>query len=123
MRVKTRDRLYQTFGQKLCEAIVWEHVSPGITDKPYAFRQVDPEHIEGMILHHHPDLILAFGRKAHAAVLGLSYIMKRTHWIILLKDPCSDDPHILERLSNCAERIREIEKEAIFGIDCKMLNI
>lgn len=61
-------QLHQAFGEEMWKRIIWENVSPVVTDHPRKKAAKNQGHVDAIISKHKPDLILAFGEQAHQAV-------------------------------------------------------
>lgn len=63
-------RLKIAFGS-LCDKIIWEECSPEIGGHASFNPKPDPDHIRRVLEKHKPDLVMTFGRGAHAGVSPL----------------------------------------------------
>lgn len=63
----TGRRLKAAFGD-LTDKIVWEEASPEIADNPKTICPPVPRHIEDVLEHHNPDIVITFGKPAGDAV-------------------------------------------------------
>ncbi len=64
-------RLMKAFGPELCHEIKWDEASREISNKPSFVPTPDPAHIQQVIDHYQPQVILTFGKIALNAVSPL----------------------------------------------------
>lgn len=57
-------------GLRLCQQIIWEEASPKIGGRASSNFEPDPKHVQRIIDEVRPDVIVAFGANALAAVYG-----------------------------------------------------
>lgn len=61
-------RLMSALGPALFNAIWWDNVAPTATEESSGISEIDMGHVETALTEQRPDLILAFGRVAEAAL-------------------------------------------------------
>ena len=64
----TGRRLLATFGQDLCDRIIWEEASPEIAGDPKTVFKPDHDHIQWVLGAEDPGLVITFGQLAFDAV-------------------------------------------------------
>lgn len=67
----TGRRLKAAFGDELCEEIIWDEASPVICDNARHIPPADAVHILEVLKRHEPDIVIAFGKSARAALKEL----------------------------------------------------
>lgn len=92
--------LRSVFGEELCQQIIWENASPVIGDKPSACFAADPVHLQGLLNHFTPKVVLAFGMVASEALRPLC---KPDRLII--------GPHPAARTANRTVHLRRMREE------------
>lgn len=63
----------------MCDRIIWENVSPRIAGKASECFGVDQAHVDAVIDHFKPDVVLSFGRVAHKADVHAPFTLTRPH--------------------------------------------
>lgn len=103
MGCTTGRRIRKTFGEDLCDLIIWEEASSEIGGKASSFFRAEPAHIKKAIELHKPDIILTFGVEAKRA---LNQVWKGT--IIHCPHPAARGKEIVPTLYKCADELRQV---------------
>lgn len=114
-------RLKAAFGE-ICAEIIWEEASPEIADNPKTICLPVPRHIECVLEHHNPDIVITFGKLAGDAVEKL--------WpakLIRVCHPAARQPDTIQKLKAAADELRTFAKQPndqaqarrTGGVDCK----
>lgn len=96
----TGRRLKSSFGEELCDRIIWEETTREIADNPKTIFPAQPEHIRNVIETHQPQVIVAFGRIAAEAVQPI--------WngrLFLAPHPAARQSTVIRDLENIAKQI------------------
>lgn len=75
----TGRRLKAAFGEELCDRIIWENVSPRIAGKASECFGVDQAHVDAVMDHFKPDVVLFFGRVAQKADVHAPVMLTGPH--------------------------------------------
>jgi hypothetical protein len=75
-RTMSGQRLLQAFGPEMFDSIHWDNVAPEAAEEASGKTDIDHEHVERVILHVMPDLIISFGKLAEEALDGSIYAIK-----------------------------------------------
>jgi len=89
----TGRRLKATFGEELCDRIIWDEASPEIAGDPKTVCPPCEKHILAVIARHKPDVIITFGKVAGTAVYSV--------WkgrIVCAPHPAARQPDIIQKL-------------------------
>jgi hypothetical protein len=101
---RTGRRLRVAFGPETCKRILWEEASPEISGDPRKVCRPDHDHIRRVLLFHRPDIVLAFGHLASAALAGL--------WdgpLISAPHPAARQTDVVLRLNEAAAKLAALE--------------
>lgn len=94
----TGRRLKAAFGEELCDRIIWENVSPRIAGKASECFGVDQDHVDAVMAHFKPDVVLLFGKVARGAlVCSAEFIL--------------DGPHPAARHAGVVDELRAVAHE------------
>lgn len=99
----TGRRLLEAFGEKVCDRIIWENVSPRIANKASECFGVDWAHVAEVNLHFKPDIVLLFGKVAQSAQIQAPQIIR--------------GPHPAARHAGVVDELREMAHELQLCID------
>lgn len=97
----TGKRLKAAFGEDLCKQILWEEASREIAGNARKVCKPDHAHIAAVLERERPDIVLAFGQMAGAAVAGL--------WhgpLIYAPHPAARQAYITHELRRAAQKLR-----------------
>lgn len=75
----TGRRLLKAFGAQVCDGIIWENVSPKIAGKASECFGVDQSHVDAVMDHFRPDVVLFFGRVAQKADVHAPVMLTGPH--------------------------------------------
>jgi hypothetical protein len=100
----TGKRLMDAFGG-LCDSIVWEEVSPQIAGESSGCFPADLDHMMKVLMHHKPDIVLAFGRLAREAMASYGYEFE----LICGPHPAARHATVAVELRAMAERLLAIK--------------
>lgn len=103
----TGKRLKAIFGEELCDAIVWEEISPEIGSHASSRFPADPAHIERVLRKHNPDVVLCFGKLASE---GLRKTLSTLNKELLNGFSIIDGPHPAAR-QHAIEGLRKVRQE------------
>lgn len=67
----TGKRLQSVFGEDLCDAIIWEEISPEIGGYASSRFPADTAHVTRVLEKHTPTVVLAFGKIANDALRSM----------------------------------------------------
>lgn len=99
----TGKRLKDTFGDELCQLIVWENASPIIGNQANSNPQPDIDHIKLILEEEQPDLVIAFGVRARIALDGI--------WkgkLIVAPHPAARGKYTMRNLRQAGKKVLEI---------------
>lgn len=93
-------RLKQAFGDELCGQIKWDEVSRQISGHPAFVPTADEVHMQTVIAHYKPDVIICFGKIAANAIDAIwrGTTIKAPH-------PASRQPDVMQRLMDARDAI------------------
>ncbi len=98
----TGRRLRDAFGDDLCGQIIWENVSPRIAGKASECFGVDQDHVDAVMDHFKPDVVLLFGKVAQGAlVCSAAFIIDGPH-------PAARHVGVVDDLRAMVEALREL---------------
>lgn len=69
----TGKKLLKTFGEDLCDYIIWEEVSPKISSHSSSSFPPDIEHLKSILKEHNPDVVITFGKIAKNGLSNVSF--------------------------------------------------
>lgn len=75
--------LQSMLGEPLCEAIIWDEMSPEIYDNPKAIPEPDICHMGELMLWHEPELVVTFGAPAREAWRELGWLGSNCRPIVI----------------------------------------
>lgn len=78
-RCLTGRRLQSAFGEERCKEIIWENVSPRIAGKASECFDVDQAHVDAVMDHFRPDVVLLFGKQAQKALVHVPFTLTGPH--------------------------------------------
>jgi len=106
----TGARLRSSFGEELCERIVWENSSLEIGDNPNSKFRHDPEHIKIIVSKFKPSVVITLGDIAKRAIKD--YGVDEFTWLHG-PHPASRGGGVKDRLSEIASILEEMLDSSI----------
>jgi len=100
----TGRRLRMAFGRDTCQRIIWEEASREIAGNAREVCKPDHAHIAAVLERERPDVVLAFGQVAGAAVAGLWHGR-----LICAPHPAARQAGTLDRLREAAADLASLE--------------
>lgn len=116
---QTGQRLLKAFGEEACKSIVWTNASREAGTTSSAKFDADIQHLGDTIAHFKPDVVLVFGKVAEAGIekwvstLESAETVNRYPFLLgRAPHPAARMPDINQRLSEVAQRWREVTLDA-----------
>lgn len=112
---RTGKNLRAAFGEALCDSIIWEEASTEIGGQASSSFPPDPQHIARVLDKHKPDVVIPFGKTAHAGLLAsvqVGILGKQSFTVIVAPHPAARQPDVMARLREIGARLRKAEVPA-----------
>jgi len=102
----TGRRLKAAFGEELCDRIIWENVSPRIASQASECFGVDQIHVDAVMAHFKPDVVLLFGKVANSCIAPAPHVLSGPH-------PAARHPEVIDDLICMAVDLESILEQEI----------
>jgi hypothetical protein len=109
----TGNRIQAAFGDRWTDPgrAVWEETSPQMGSRPGEKFPADLEHIRASLLTHRPDVVVAFGKTACAAIDQCRMFAGLTFAVIEAPHPAARQDDVATRLRAAAALLNEMESK------------